>query len=83
MQQLHGHGAADALGDPGKRRRYPSIPPFAIFANCPAGNLPPFSPGCGGHENNDAGSYSPLNIRIKRNDGEQEITGFASRSRPG
>ena len=31
-----------------------------------------------GTENNDAGSYSPLSIRISRQDGEQEITGFAS-----
>jgi hypothetical protein len=33
--------------------------------------------------NNAAGSYSPLYIRISRNDGEQEITGFASQLPPG
>jgi hypothetical protein len=51
---------------------------------CPAGGTPPFSPGLtGGTENNEAGAYSPLNLRITRNDGEQEITGFASTLPPG
>ena len=46
---------------------------------CPSGGAPPFDPGVtAGTENNDAGSYSPLSIRISRQDGEQEITGFAS-----
>ena len=46
---------------------------------CPAGGIPPFKPGIiAGTLNNDAGSYSPLDMRITRNDGEQEITGFAS-----
>jgi hypothetical protein len=62
----------------------PSIRPFPITTgvgggSCPAGGVPPFNPGVtAGTENNDAGSYSPLDIRISRNDGEQEITGFAS-----
>ena len=51
---------------------------------CPSGGTPPFAPGVtAGTENNDAGSYSPLDIRIARNDGEQEITGFASLLPPG
>jgi hypothetical protein len=46
---------------------------------CPASGVPPFDPGASaGTEDNDAGSYSPLDVRITRNDGEQEITGFAS-----
>jgi uncharacterized repeat protein (TIGR01451 family) len=62
----------------------PEIPPFQITNGvdggpCPAGGTPPFAPGVtAGTENNDAGAYSPLDIRITRNDGEQEITGFAS-----
>jgi hypothetical protein len=47
--------------------------------SCPAGGVPPFNPGLiAGTTNSDAGSYSPLYIRITRNDGEQEITGFSS-----
>ncbi len=46
---------------------------------CPSGGVPPFAPGIvAGTENNDAGAYSPLDLRITRNDGEQEITGFSS-----
>ena len=46
---------------------------------CPSGGVPPFNPGIvAGTENNDAGAYSPLDLRITRNDGEQEITGFSS-----
>jgi hypothetical protein len=66
-----------------------SSPPFAIETGigggaCPSGGVPPFHPGLtGGTENNEAGAYSPLNIRITRNDGEQEITGFASTLPPG
>ena len=78
-------GGVDAVGrTPKPTPLEPAIPPFAIFANCPAGNVPPFAPGVtAGTENNDAGSYSPLNIRLTRNDGEQEITGFASQLPPG
>jgi hypothetical protein len=51
---------------------------------CPAGGVPPFHPQVsGGTLNNSAGSYSPLDIKISRNDGEQEITGFASQLPPG
>jgi uncharacterized repeat protein (TIGR01451 family) len=67
----------------------PKIPSFPITTGvggglCPSGGVPPFAPGVtAGTENNDAGSYSPLNIRLTRNDGEQEITGFASQLPPG
>jgi uncharacterized repeat protein (TIGR01451 family) len=57
----------------------PEIQPFPIDANCPSGGVPPFNPQVtAGTLNNAAGSYSPLDIRITRNDGEQEITGFAT-----
>ena len=64
-------------------------PPFAITSGfggsaCPTGGLPPFSPQVSaGTPNNDAGSYAPLEIRITRNEGEQEITGFSSQLPPG
>jgi hypothetical protein len=48
-------------------------------APCPAGGALAFNPGLvAGTSDNVAGSYSPLGLRISRNDGEQEITGFAS-----
>ena len=51
---------------------------------CPTGGVPPFSPGVSaGTLNNAAGSYSPFDLRITRNDGEQEITGFSSQLPPG
>ncbi|HWX44674.1 MAG TPA: hypothetical protein VNY52_05060 [Solirubrobacteraceae bacterium] len=51
---------------------------------CPAGGVPPFHPGIvAGTLNNSAGSYSPMDIRITRNDGEQEITRFTSILPPG
>lgn len=63
--------------------------PFSIVQGfggglCPTGGIPPFAPQvtAGTHEN-DAGSYSPVDIRITRNDGEQEITGFSSQLPPG
>ena len=51
---------------------------------CPAGGVPPFHPGLvAGTLNNSAGAYSPMDIRITRNDGEQEITRFSSQFPPG
>jgi uncharacterized repeat protein (TIGR01451 family) len=48
-------------------------------APCPAGGVLAFNPGVvAGTVNNVAGSFSPLDVRITRNDGEQEITGFAA-----
>jgi hypothetical protein len=47
---------------------------------CPAGGLPPFSPLVfAGTQDNNAGSYSPFDLRVTRKDGEQEITGLSSR----
>jgi hypothetical protein len=51
---------------------------------CPTGGAAPFKPGLiAGTQSNDAGNYSPVDIRITRNDGEQEITGFSSILPPG
>jgi hypothetical protein len=51
---------------------------------CPAGGVPPFHPGLvAGTLNNSAGAYSPMDIHITRNDGEQEITRFSSILPPG
>ena len=62
----------------------PLIPPFPIDANCPAGNVPPFNPGVTAYSlHGNAGAYSPLYLKITRNDGEQEITGFSTQFPPG
>ena len=51
---------------------------------CPSGGVPPFKPGIlAGTLNNSAGAYSQMDIRITRNDGEQEITRFTSILPPG
>jgi hypothetical protein len=51
---------------------------------CPSGGRSPFAPTVtAGTLNNNGGSYSPLNLRIIRNDGEQEITRFSSQLPPG
>lgn len=51
---------------------------------CPAGGLPPLHPGLeAGTLNNAAGHYSPFNVRLSRNDGEQEITHFSIKLPPG
>ena len=62
----------------------PSIPPFPIDANCPVGNVPPFAPQVTAYPvHANAGAYSPLYIKISRQDGEQEITGFSTQFPPG
>jgi hypothetical protein len=67
----------------------PFIPPFAITNGfdggaCPSGGIPPFAPQVlAGTQNNNAGSYSPMYIRVIRGDGEQEITRFSSQLPPG
>ena len=70
----------------------PEIPPFPISTGvdggpCPAGGGAggiPFNPQATAYPiHANAGAYSPLYIRISRNDGEQEITGFASQLPPG
>ncbi len=46
---------------------------------CPAGGVPPFHPqAIAGTQNNAAGSYSPFYLRLERQDGEQELTGFST-----
>ncbi|MGH2878646.1 MAG: hypothetical protein ACRDK4_03435 [Solirubrobacteraceae bacterium] len=63
----------------------PPIPAFAITTGanggpCPTSGTPPFEPSVtAGMNDNRAGSYSPLYLRIERRDGEQEITGFSTR----
>jgi hypothetical protein len=67
----------------------PQIPPFPISSGvdggaCPAGGVPPFSPRVTAYPvHGNAGAYSPFYISLTRNDGEQEITGFASQLPPG
>jgi hypothetical protein len=51
---------------------------------CPSGGTPPFHPGLqAGTINNAAGQYSPFNVRLTRNDGEQEFTRFSIKLPPG
>ncbi|HEU4705952.1 MAG TPA: hypothetical protein VFS64_02055 [Solirubrobacterales bacterium] len=51
---------------------------------CPMGGTPPFHPGLlAGTINNAAGEYSPFNVRLTRNDGEQEFTNFSIKLPPG
>jgi hypothetical protein len=51
---------------------------------CPSGGLPPFHPGLiAGSINNAAGRFSPFNVRLFRNDSEQEITHFSIKLPPG
>ncbi len=76
--------ALTSWSDPDGVPLTPLIPPFPIDSDCPSGGVPPFAPqAIAGTDDNSAGSYSPLYLRIVRNDGEQEITGFASQLPPG
>src|SRR5260221_1112252 len=51
---------------------------------CPSGGIPPFHPHFeAGAVHNNAGSFSPFNMRLIRADGEQEITKFSSILPPG
>ena len=51
---------------------------------CPAGGLPPFHPGLiAGSLNNAAGRFSPFDVRLFRNDSEQEMTHFSIKLPPG
>jgi hypothetical protein len=53
-------------------------------APCPSGGIPPFAPGVtAGTLNNNAGSYSPFDLKITRKDGEQELTRFSTIMPPG
>jgi hypothetical protein len=51
---------------------------------CPPGGVPPFHPDFqAGAINNNAGSFSPFNMRLIRSDGEQDMTKFSSVLPPG
>jgi hypothetical protein len=51
---------------------------------CPSGGVPPLKPQIvSGTQNNAAGGYSPFYLRIGRQDGEQELTGFTTVLAPG
>jgi hypothetical protein len=51
---------------------------------CPPGGVPPFHPAFeAGALNNNAGSFSPFNMRLIRADGEQDMTKFSSILPPG
>ncbi|HSS04291.1 MAG TPA: hypothetical protein VLK89_03755 [Solirubrobacterales bacterium] len=51
---------------------------------CPPAGIPPFHPEFqAGAINNNAGSFSPFNMRLIRSDGEQDMTKFSSILPPG
>jgi hypothetical protein len=51
---------------------------------CPGAGAPPFRPGLvAGSVSNAAGRYSPFNVRLTRNDGEQEFTNLSLKLPPG
>jgi len=51
---------------------------------CPPGGVPPFNPKFeAGASNNNAGSFSPFDMRITREDGEQDMTKFSAVLPPG
>jgi hypothetical protein len=51
---------------------------------CPSGGAPPFAPQIqAGTASNNAGSFSPFNLRLSRNDGESEISTFSTQLPPG
>jgi hypothetical protein len=53
-------------------------------APCPSGGAPPFHPrAITGTQNNAAGTYSSFNLRLIREDGEQELTRFSTVMPPG
>ncbi len=46
---------------------------------CPAGGVPPFAPQLtAGMQNNNAGSFSPFDLRLTRADGESEVSSFST-----
>jgi hypothetical protein len=46
---------------------------------CPPGGAPPFKPGFeAGSINNNAGAYTPFEMRLSRADGEQDMTKFSA-----
>ncbi|HEX5309668.1 MAG TPA: hypothetical protein VFW38_11375 [Solirubrobacteraceae bacterium] len=78
-----------SAADPNAQPLEPEIPPFSISGGpsggvCSPGGVGPFDPKViAGSVNNEAGAYSPLYIRIVREDGEQEITRFSAVLPPG
>jgi hypothetical protein len=51
---------------------------------CPPGGVPPFHPDFqAGAVNNNAGAFSPFNMRLIRHDGEQDMTKFSAILPPG
>jgi hypothetical protein len=51
---------------------------------CPSGGAAPFHPGfAAGSVNNDAKAFSPFDLRLTRQDGEQEMTKFSTVLPPG
>ncbi len=51
---------------------------------CPPGGIPPFNPHFeAGAVNNNAGSFSPFDMRLIRADGEQDMTKFSATLPPG
>ena len=51
---------------------------------CPPGGVPPFNPEFeAGSINNNAGSFSPFDMRLIRHDGEQDMTKFSATLPPG
>lgn len=51
---------------------------------CPTGATPPFAPGAsGGTLNGNAGSYTPFQLHLTRNDSEQELTSYSATLPPG
>ncbi len=51
---------------------------------CPAGGVPPFAPQISaGMANNNAGGFSPFDLRLTRGDGEAEISSFSTSMPPG
>jgi hypothetical protein len=81
--------ALTPYSDPEEAPLTPPVPPFQITSGvgggaCPSGGTPPFHPQViAGTLSNAAGSYSPIYLRIVREDGEQEITGLSTQMPPG
>jgi hypothetical protein len=73
--------------DPSRRVDAPSS--FEISrglggGTCPPAGPPPFAPGfSAGTLNNDAGSFSPFDVRITRRDGDQDLTKVSAVLPPG
>jgi hypothetical protein len=68
-----------ALGSPLAKFNVFQVESGPNHGPCPAGGMPPFQPGFeAGTENNAAGSFSPVDMRLTRRDGDQDITRFSA-----